>query len=779
MKCAATGYIRRISSVVIIGISVAFSVVLAQASAEEAVPIPTKSTDFVTVTAQKREQSLLEVPISLTAVSAEVLETQRITTASDLITMVPNLTIQLPLGETLPVFSLRGISLADYNLLQNGPIALYYDEVYKGTGSVMGLAFFDLERVEVLRGPQGTLYGKNSTGGAVNLIARKPDFTTGGYLRVGYGNYNLYESHGAFQSTLVEDKLAFRFAYTFERADGWMKNRLKGEISPITGEPVTDLDDKRQYGLRSTFVARPSDDLEIRLRAETTLSNPHNYGIFAIVGPDGVGGGAASLFGIDDYGYFRPADLKRREIEEDYTPRRRARTYSTALTINWDVTDDLTVTSISSYDHGKQFIPEAPGGTPGGTTVDYRGNVKQYAQDTRLTSNYSGPFNFIVGFYYNKEDLFNKYQFDFYPDLDANQDGVSNVNDCLHGGETLDFLFWNCRFLVDFDQIKTSYAGYANLTYDLTDRIQAYGGLRYTHDKGVQKNYRSRLFGVDGVPIKNLIPGDFDNFDATARREASDDDISGEIGLRYSFNESHNVYLEFSRGYRGRSFNGAALFEPAELSISEPEALYSLEGGFKSSFLDDRLHLTGAGFWYTYKNQQYLDVDPLTIVQVILNLPKTEIIGAELEFAYRPIDGLTLNGGLGLLDSRVKEGFAPGLNGNRLHSAPAATLNAAITYTTPVSNWGVLTLHVDASYTSKQYYDIYNRPTTTQGGYGLLNAYISLFTSDENFGVSIWGKNLTNTYYFTNSIDVLGGSGYIYNHAAPPITFGITLEARF
>ena len=209
------------------------------------------------VTAQKRAESLQTVPVSITALTRAQLDQVKIDTPSDLVAQIPNLQVNGIVGEGSPMFSLRGISMFDYSLSQSSPVATYIDEVYKGNFVLFGVEMYDLERVEVLRGPQGTLYGKNTTGGAINFITRKPGFDTDGYVKIGVGNYNRKEAEGALQGALIADKLAARVAFTYTKADGWFHNVLAGH---------PDLEGVDQYGVRASFLLKATDDVTATLR---------------------------------------------------------------------------------------------------------------------------------------------------------------------------------------------------------------------------------------------------------------------------------------------------------------------------------------------------------------------------------------------------------------------------------------------------------------------------------------------------------------------------------
>jgi len=728
------------------------------ASPEDAVAI-----EEIVVTAQKRAESLQKVPVSITALSADELAARQIRAPEDLVMGVPNLQSNAAIGDGVPIFSLRGISMSDFSFAQNGPIATYYDEVYKGNFALLGLNLFDLERVEVLKGPQGTLYGKNTTGGAINLISRKPDFTTGGNLSLGYGNFDHFMADGAAQTALSE-VLAARVAFTFERGDGWMKNVSPGK---------SDLNAVRQYGVRGTLLYRPSDTVDVTLRLATSLQNPVNYGTPPIPGPDGVGGTVYPFFGI-------PADFRtglgRREVDTPEVFRRRARTYAVSATANIRVGDDLTVTSISSWDKGTLYNHEDADGTPLALTeAVYYGRTRQFAQDLRLTSDFDGPFDFIVGGYFHRERVFNFTDINYFRDLDVNGDGPIDAQDCIDGGG-----FLACQVGNRLDQSKDSYALYSDASYQLTEVLKLRGGLRYTHDKGRLRNFQAQARDFNGVPLINFIPGSATDLDATTSQRFSNDNVSGKIGLDYQVSGNVMAYASYSRGYRGAAFNGQAFFSPAELTIARPEKIQAVEIGLKSDLFDRRVRINGAAFWYGYRNQQFLDTDPVTTIPALINLPKSRIFGGELELQVRPVPSLTLSGALGLLDTKVKEGTAQGMDvaGKRLIQAPSVSLTSSVDWALPLGDLGSLDTRVDLAYASKQYFDIINRPSTTEDGYTLINGRIRFHPEDDRYGISVWVKNLTNAFYYTNMIDA-SGIGFIYTHQNARRTYGVTFDMTF
>lgn len=695
----------------------------------------------IVVTAQKRSERLQDVPLAVSAIGGDALERQRVTQADELAGKIVNLQLTSTVGDNTPIFALRGVSMSDYSLNQASPVATYYDEVYKGNFAFLGVAMYDLERVEVLRGPQGTLYGKNTTGGAVNLISRTPVLgDTEGYLNLGYGNYDRYEANGAVSVPLGET-LAARVAFAFARADGWFKNQLPGE---------PDLASVREYGVRGSILFEPSDSARFILRASTSYQNPRNYGIYAQ--PEATN---------------RPG-LRRREIEANVTERRRARTWSVALTGTIDLSDTLAITSVTSWDKGRlKFYEDTDGTATQLLEIPYTDRATQFAQDLRLTSDFSGPLNFILGAYFNREKVYNETTFEIAKDVDVDGNGVIDVDDCVAG------LPLACLFRNSFDQVKKSYALYSDISFDVTDQFTLRGGLRFTHDKGVQSDFESNALGVDGVLVANLIP--------PSQLDYSQENLSGKIGADYKITPDVMVYGNYSRGYRAPSFNAQAFFDPSELSVAKAEKIDAFELGLKSQFADRRVTLNMAAFHYTYNNQQFLNIDPATAAQTLLNIPRSRILGGEAELTVRATDMVVLRAGVGLLDAKIKRGTVSGVDvsGNKLSNAPKLTFTGGVDATVMDGSSGKLSLHGDINYASSQYFEVLNVPRLRQDGYVLLAGHIDWESADGRWNASVWGKNLTDEFYFTSRVDLLAGFGFDYNHVGAPRTYGVTIGTKF
>ena len=592
----------------------------------------------------------------------------------------------------------------------------------------------------MLRGPQGTLYGKNTTGGAVNLISRDAKLgETSGYFNAGYGNYNRVDLNGAINVPLGE-KAALRVAGTFAKADGWFKN-----VNP--GFP--DLASTNEWGLRGTLKLEPTEKLKITLRASHSFQNPQNYGIYAQ--PEAV-----NRPGLDKF-----------EIASNVREKRRAVTTSVALTINYELSDSLALTSITSYDKGTLFFKEDTDGIADRVLeVPYYDKASQFAQDLRLTSDTGGPFDFILGAYFNREKVFNETTLEVLNGTDADGDGQVTAADCAAA------LPVACKVRNSFDQVKKSFALYTDLKYKLTDALTLRGGLRYTHDDGAQNGFRADALGVDESFVANLIPRSDLRF--------KQDNVSGKIGLDYKLASGDLLYASVSRGYRAPSFNAQAFFAPVELGVAKAEEVTSVEAGAKTQFWDRRITLNMAAFYYSYKNQQFINVNPADASQQLLNIPKSELYGAEAELTVRPSDAFTLHAGLGLLSTKIKEGTVSGVNvvGNRLSNAPSLTFNASFDWTVVQGGFGSFSVHPEMAYQSSQFFENINIPRLRQQGYALFGGHIDWNSSDGRYSLSAWARNLGNKFYFTSRID-LTGFGLDYNHIGNPRMYGITAGVKF
>ncbi len=695
----------------------------------------------IVVTANKRAERLQDVPIAVSAISGEGLAASHVTQAEDIAQTIPNLQMNTTVGDNTPIFSLRGVSMYDYSLNQSSPVATYYDEVYKGSFALLGATMFDIDRIEVLRGPQGTLYGKNTTGGAINIITKTAKLgETGGTATIGYGNYDRIDLSGAVNAPLGA-KAAVRVAGTFTRADGWLKNQTAGK---------PDLNSVREFAVRGSLLVEPTDGASFVLRVAHSYQDPRNYGIYA----EPL---AANRAGLSTY-----------QIRSNLSDvRRRARTTAVSLTGNIDLSDGLKLTSITSFDKGKLFLFEDTDGQDVRVfEVSYDAKARQWTQDLRLTSDFDGPANFILGAYFSHEKVFNSNATYIFADTDS--DGLPGIT----GGDCAAALPLSCVFTNRFDQKKKSAALYGDVSIKATDALTLRAGLRFTRDTGHQTNLTSVASALNGDVVATPIP--------LTNLSYGTSNLSGKAGLDYRFSEDVMAYATFSRGYRSPSFNAQAFFAPAEAGSAGSETINAYEVGLKSDFADRRATLNLAGFYYDYHNQQFISVDPATAAANLINIPKSRIFGAEAELTLQTNDTLTLRTGIGLLDSEVQRGVISGINiaGRELPTAPSFSMTGGIDLKLVDNDSGKLVLSGSGSYASSQFFEILNVVRLKQRGYALFNAHLDWASADGRWNASLWGRNLGRKFYTTAGID-LSGFGFDYKQWGTPRTYGVTVGTSF
>jgi iron complex outermembrane recepter protein len=664
----------------------------------------------VVVTAQKRSQRLQDVPISETVIGAEELQSLQIQNGTDLAKQTPNLRVSNLGNEDQPKFSMRGIATPDFNLNTISPIGIFYDEVFVGAQWMGGPQTFDMSRIEILRGPQGTLFGKNTTGGAVNFITTAPSLVdTGGYVTAEYGNNQYYHVTGAGQTPLVDGVLGVRLAFNVTRSDGWVENLYQGL-------GARDLSSTDNRALRLSFAFK-HEDFDATLRVVYTRSTPTNIGIIAYgLNPDGT-----QADGVNPrLNPYTGQSMSLHQGAYDDSAGIHEGGAGGYLTLNWGITPEFSVTSISSWFNGSFFNSvDADGSYVPDFRIDFYADEPEVSQDLRLTSHFPGPANFIFGLYYTHDEI------------DIRTNYFLGLAPTVPTGPVVGL------YRQAYRQDRTSYASYFDGTYDFAPGWQFYGGLRVTQDRGAVHNYRvTSDIGAGGVDVPDL---SYNNSAPTGR-----------IGINHHFSPDIMVYGQYSRGYRSSAFNGGALTSNADLNIAKPEYLDALELGYKSELLGHRLQLNADAFYYKYKHQQFL-VPGANFTSQEVNADARNY-GAELELLARPIDPLSLSVGLGLLDAKYTSGElanpitnAPTeLSGNRTIEAPVSTLNLAGDYTIPIAGMRSIVLHADAVHVASEYYTAVNVSQAHTPAFWEGNARIAFRDDPHHLELALWIKNFNN-----------------------------------
>ena len=753
----------------------------------------------VIVTAQRRVERVQDVPIAITAMTSAELENRGVRQAGDLAAIVPNLRLSLPYGEEAqPTFALRGVTTNDWSQNQSSPIAMYVDDVYKSVGAVQALQAYDLDRVEVLRGPQGTLYGKNATGGAINFYTKNPSLTGyDGYLTAGVGNYNSKTLQGAIGGPVADGVLGWRLAAMYDKRDGWVDSVVPG---------VKSLNGVDAYGGRLSLLYKPSNAFSALFKVAVTRSGGSPYGAHAInVDNDPTSPTYVGTAG--NYGWFNSGAKYAIDKQLDHD--------NAVLKIDWQINEHYTLTAVSGYDYGKWYERSDDGAlwkTDAGATIHiddpnlYASSINAYSQEIRIASHDTGAFGWLAGAYYGKDTTHYNEEFHFFDSTVQGYfvDPATNTS------------LWGYDEYNNFDQDRTSKALFLNATYEVVPSVTLRGGIRYTKDDLTIRNFyaleggltnQPTAIGPDSYPtlwtqtIPYSVPISYVTYLPTTGAPAgltpdfshNDSNTSVKLGADWKISGDLLAYLSYSQGYRGAAFNGQAFNGPQELTFATPEKLNAYELGLKSELLDRRLELNGAVFYYDYHDQQFLDTYCAFPTNtgcagtgfVVTNAPKSRVYGGELELHAKVTADLDVRANLGLLDSKYTQLYLhfADRSGNKLIMAPDFSGSLAVDWRAARFKVGDLHVAADGNYYDKQYFDALNTERIAQTGYSIFNARISLLATGENHvSVALWGKNLGNKEYLSYGLAQRniqdGGLGFDYALVGEPRTYGLELSAR-
>ncbi len=721
------------------------------------------SQEEVIVTAQKREQNVQDVPIAVSVLSGDALADQHVTDVMDLNALAPSLQIKTDDNAANPKIFIRGIGLNDFNPNTASAVALYTDGVYIGSPLAQMSQFFDLDRVEVLRGPQGTLYGRNTTGGAINLISRRPTQTYEGDVDVEAGSFGAMTLQGGFGGPIVENQLAFRIAGIYTVDEGYTTNRLTGH----------DGNNADRGSVRGTLLWTPSNNFEALFqvryaRAQGGSIWAYNRPLFpatpGATGPDGFCASGFYTSGecTDIAGYANTSsDLYAGDYHLE--GRDNVETYGASATLSWDL-GGATLVSVTGYDHAsRDDVEDTDAGPTDIITARYRATQWAGSEELRLQSNGDGPAIWVIGLYYAHDDLRTNSYYDVFRVANT---GVP-ADDAPQG---IGVFRW------PYTQTTTSYAAFGQLDYAITPRLTATIGLRYSSDDK-DFHYESLYSSDPSQPgLFSLLPTDsFDDSDTFSS-------ISGRLGLQYALTDDVNLYVSYNRGYKSGGFFGGQTTDPTSLAPYDDEFVDAYEAGIKTQLFDRRLRANFAAFYYDYQDLQVYTLvvspdPPFLTVQQFTNASNAAIYGAEAELSASPAEGLDLSLSASYLHAEYEDFQSQGddYSGNTLPNAPEFSLTASAQYEWPAFG-GSARAQADVSYRSKVFYDTRNVERLSDPERTFVNGRLGWTTSEEHLELGIFGRNLTDE---TNISDIIPieGLGFDLFSMGQPQSFGV--YARF
>jgi len=738
----------------------------------------------VVVTAQFREQNIQQTPIAITAVNAAMLEQRSQTSVEQVANQAPNVTLKpqgTAFGPSLAA-SIRGVGQYDFNPALEPGVGLYVDDVYYPTltGSILDL--LDLDRLEILRGPQGTLAGKNSIGGAVKLYSKKPNGETGGFIQGAYGSLDRMELRGGVNFALVPDKLFARLSGVHKQYDGYVDRLDYKCANPSSTIPtlasgkdcLLGTEGGRNYSaFRGALRWLATDKLEVNLIADVTTedSDPAaNVVRYAnnTANPNIQLGGTPydSRFVTDGqyiaYATFRiPSPPGLNEFIAD--PAVKFKGWGTSATVDYKLNDDMALKYIASYRSYTSSWADDNDASPLvlGLGANRLRNMN-LSQELRLNGSLGSAIDYTVGgFYFRQKSVYSTHQYLMY---------------VVGAGPLFDFF--------GGDPVKAhTKAGFAHAVWHATDKLNVTGGLRYTKEDKSYTFSRTNRAGAPH-PILGATNGVQGNY--------AGDRWDYRVSLDYQVLPNLMAYVTTSTGFKGGGINPRP-FVIAQVQPFGPETLTAYEAGFKSTLFDRKVRLNGAVFDNKYKNiqltllscPQFGGPGPCALPS---NAGDATLKGAELELEARPTQGLTIDGSISYIDFQFTRidpaaGGPTSPGGVQINMkapfTPKWKWSAGVQYEIPLQGLGSITPRIDVSHQSSLFTNAVNGPNNQLPSYTTANGRLTWRPEIEGLEVSFEVTNLFDKYYYVTLFDLSGPSGSATGQPAMPRQWAVTVKKTF
>jgi len=698
-------------------------------TAEPARIASTRSIEEVVVTAQRRTESLQDVPIAVTVLTQANLTSAGVSGTDQLQATVPGLTITRNHGSAITV--LRGIGTTDSNASGESSVAYYVDGVYRISPNAQIMDFNNVERIEVLRGPQGTLFGRNATGGLIQVITKDPSQEFSSDLSLGYGSYKTFTGN-AYVTGGITDTLAIDFAgYFKDQGRGMGRNLYDG----------SDVLTEDAHMVRSKLLWEPSESTALKLALDYS-KNEGDFGNVRQPLPGTFAGGIGVRMGYS--GDYRTVNL-------NYSPQYKLENYGIDLQVRHNFRE-MSFKSITSYRRDNVFQNMDTDGTPfsiiGALPFDFETDT--YTQEFQLLSDSDSPLQWIAGIYYLNSDVTAN------PARLAGDFGAIDIIDILNTQET------------------ESYSVFGEVSYEITENTKVTLGARFTEDE-------RRLHGHTVLIYEDGSSMPLPYYDVSEKWS----EPTWRALLDHRLNDQVMVYTSYVRGFKSGVFNGVVSGASPTPPV-EPEIIDSYEVGMKSDLMEGQLRVNLAAFYYKWENQQFLSSGGGAIVQ-LFNAAESSAHGVEGELSMHITDRFSVSASASWLDANYDK-FPTGVltvprdapdggnlqilnvdhSGNTLLRAPKFTSSMSGSYFWPIE-FGDISATVSYYYNDGFYWDADNR--VKEGAYGLLSAELKWMSPSEKYGIRLNGANLTDTEYASSALP--NSNGDLYSPTAPR-TFSIT-----
>ncbi len=690
----------------------------------------------VIVRAQKRSENLQVVPVAVTAFNAKSLEDIQAYDVSDLANRAPGLMFQqsTPVSQEL---SIRGIgTIGEFGASVDPSVATFMDEIYIGRMGVATMDFFDIDRIEVLRGPQGTLFGKNVVGGAISVHTAQPEHESSSRIRLGYGNYQSSLVSGHVNGSLTDGMAGRLSAHYRDRREGYGYNAYLDE----------EIETWSAYALRGQLLFDGWETLEVLVRADLSHDDGDGKGRRAFDDPFTPGNGGVSSWYPDD------------DVRKIYNVNKQGHdrdVWGTSAEINWELGAG-TVTSLTGYRKADstnildQFSAPVPPASAASYLV-FNEDYEAFSQELRFASTDEGRLTWIAGLYYLNEQT------------QSDDDNFSGP--FWLGGPAVNYHYLNINETVNFGV-------FGQASWQLTDTISLTAGARYTVD---DKEYETTgtvipIGGGSGAPnILTSYP--------TQNMSESWDRVTPKFDINWQVSDDVFLYASANNGFKGGGWQGKPASEATARTEFEPEVAWSYEIGAKTEWFDNRFRANVAAFHVDYEDLQVLQVYALCVCLVVSNAGDAQITGVEVETQAVLTENFSIWFSGSYMDTEYVDyidGLGRDFSGNTMHRTPEVQFYVGTEYEIPqVGPWD-LSFMVDYRWQDEIYWSVNN--TNTEDDYGLLGARLSYASPDGRYSVSLWGKNLTDEEYRDRASAIFGDE---YSNMGAPRFYGVDLVMSF
>lgn len=772
----------------------------------------------IIVTAQKRGESINSVGLAITAATGDQIVQKGVTAVTDLVKIEPSLQFSQTQNGT-PVLTLRGIGYFEQSLSATPTVSIYQDEVPFAFPIMSKGVLLDVERVEILKGPQGTLYGQNATGGAVNFIAAKPTDELQAGVDLSFARFNEYRASG-FISGPLTSTLNARLSASHDGGGAWQKSRTRDD----------ELGDKDTQVVRLLLDWQPSSDFKATLNLNGWWDKSETQAAqlvgFRFQAPQNIGAGDPSLPasyipaapGTAEFaGYpdvvqsllgapVNPTNGRQADWQAGTRPRNDMRYLQASLRMDYELSDSLGVTSITSYaDFDELNFVDVTGNRVFNHTALIDGHVKSFSQELRLRGTFGDRGNWLIGANYAR-------------DKSSEVDTVEEQGSVSYSPVAFGLPPFFGFGAINSVDAKT-YSVFANADYKIAETLQLNAGIRYTKSEQILNGCStSKFFSVNTLQtiVSGLLASQFGNpggvgvsgqcvtlgpppffLPGNVRNELKEDNVPFRVGLNWTPIERTLFYATLSRGFKAGSSPALGASNFNQLTPVTQEELLAYEIGVKSSLFDRTLQFNASIFHYDYTNKQQLGrlQDPVYgAVQTLLNIPKSKLDGAEVSIVWQPVEGVTLDGAATYLKSKVTSDFfnsGPYPLGSQTINfrnepfpyTPEWSLRGGARYDWPLSERVNAFVGADGSYQSKSSAAFGFGQAAATGAppliikaYGILNLNAGIESADKQWRFELFGKNVTDTYYW-NSVNYIADSNVRF--AGMPATYGARISLRY